>query len=206
MAAQTSARPSAPRPRPRHAGRGHLHRARRCLPGRRCCLLVSEGPRPQRPASRLPSDRPVRRFRRSRCLTIGLCAVLPNLGASWHLHQHGVRFVRRGHERVLRYEAIDELTVKVVRVFFHDVCTGEVHEVKLRSLAPGRPSIYFKQVRRPSTVSGTDRTQLIPSPRFANRSRLHRPPDGRPGLSRRAGPMGAWRSHPQGRGGSRQGA
>lgn len=90
------------------------------------------------------------------CLTIGLVRLIPNLGASWHLHQRGVRSRKRGQERVLRYEDIDELTHKVVRVFHHDVCTGEVHEVTLRSQAADKPAIYFKQVRRPRSISGAD--------------------------------------------------
>jgi hypothetical protein len=90
------------------------------------------------------------------CLTIGLVRLIPNLGASWHLHQRGVRSLKRGQEQVLRYEDVDELTHKVVRVFFHDVCTGEVHEVTLRGHTPGKPTIYFKQVRRPQRMSGAD--------------------------------------------------
>lgn len=96
------------------------------------------------------------------CLTIGLVRLLPNLNASWHLHQRGVRSVKRGREQVLRYADVDELTVKVVRVFHHDVCTGEVHEVTLRSHAANQSTISFKQVRRPRSISGADLNE--PSP------------------------------------------
>jgi hypothetical protein len=89
------------------------------------------------------------------CLVIGLVRLLPNLGASWHLHERGIRLVRRGGERVIQYRDVDELTLKVVRVYFHNVCTGEVHEATFRSHSPAS-KVFIKQVRRPGTVSGAD--------------------------------------------------
>src|SRR5262249_34815918 len=47
----------------------------------------------------------------------------------------------------------DELTLKVVRVFFHGVCTGEVHETTFKSHGTAS-KVFIKQVRRPSTTSG----------------------------------------------------
>jgi hypothetical protein len=90
------------------------------------------------------------------CLTIGLIRLLPTLGASWQLHQRGIRFRKGDRERVLRYEEIDELTRKVVRVFLHGVCTGEVHDVTLTAHRPDKSTLFFKHVRRPKTVSGAD--------------------------------------------------
>lgn len=89
------------------------------------------------------------------CLVIGLVRLVPNLGASWHLHEQGVRVVRRGGQRVLAYKDVEELTHKVVRVFVHGVCTGEVHEATFKSSGAAKP-VFIKQVRRPSTVSGGD--------------------------------------------------
>lgn len=89
------------------------------------------------------------------CLVIGLVRLIPNLGASWHLHERGIRLVGRGGERVLRYDDIDVLTLKVVRVFLHGACTGEVHEATFEALDPPR-KVFLKQVRRPSSVSGSD--------------------------------------------------
>src|SRR5262249_36107520 len=81
------------------------------------------------------------------CLVIGLVRLVPNLGASWHLHEHGFRLVRRSGERVLQYKDVDELTLKVVRVFFHGVCTGEVHETTFKSHGSAS-KVFIKQVRR----------------------------------------------------------
>jgi hypothetical protein len=89
------------------------------------------------------------------CLVIGLVRLVPNLGGSWHLHEHGVRLVRRGGERVILYKNVEELTLKVVRVFFHGVCTGEVHDATFKSHGPAN-KVFIKQVRRPSTTGGTD--------------------------------------------------
>jgi hypothetical protein len=89
------------------------------------------------------------------CLVTGLVRLVPNLGASWHLHERGVRLVRRSGERVLLDKDVEELTVKVVRVFFHGVCTGEVHEATFQSHGPAN-KVFIKQVRRPSTTSGAD--------------------------------------------------
>ncbi len=89
------------------------------------------------------------------CLVIGLVRLVPNLGASWHLHERGVRLVRRSGERVLHYKDVDELALKVVRVFFHGVCTGEVHEATFNSHGSAN-KIFIKQVRRPSTPLGAD--------------------------------------------------
>jgi hypothetical protein len=93
------------------------------------------------------------------CLGIGLVRLIPNMGASWHLHERGIRLLQRGKERVLRYEEVDELTLKVVRVFFHDVCTGDVHEATFTGHGPPRQAVHIKQVRRPRTVSGADLDQ-----------------------------------------------
>src|SRR5262245_28367310 len=46
------------------------------------------------------------------CLTSGLVRLIPNLGASWQLHEHGIKLTKGGNIRVLRYEDIDELTMK----------------------------------------------------------------------------------------------
>ena len=89
-------------------------------------------------------------------LTFGLVRLLPNLGASWSLHERGIRFVKSGSARSLRYEEIGELTVKAVRLFVDGVCTGDVRAVTFRSDAPGRPAIFVKQVRRPASLSGAD--------------------------------------------------
>ena len=89
------------------------------------------------------------------CLIIGVVRLVPNLGASWHLHEHGVRLVGRSGKRVLPYKDVDELTLKVVRVFFHGVCTGEVHDATFKSHGPAN-KVFIKQVRRPSTISGAD--------------------------------------------------
>lgn len=90
------------------------------------------------------------------CLVIGLVRLIPNIGATWHLHERGVRVVQRGKESALRFDEVDVLTHNIVRVFFHDVCTGEVHEVTFQSNAPEPRTIRIKQVRRPSSVSGAD--------------------------------------------------
>lgn len=93
------------------------------------------------------------------CLVIGLVRLIPNLGASWHLHEQGIRVLQRGQERVLRDEEVDELTHKIWRVYFHGVCTGEVHDVAFKSHPPDGETIRIKQVRRPGTVSGADLDQ-----------------------------------------------
>jgi len=93
------------------------------------------------------------------CLVVGLVRLIPNMGASWHLHEHGVRLLQRSKELVLRYEDVDEITFKTVRVYFHDVCTGEVDEATFTSHAPGKQAVRIKQVRRPGTVSGSDLNQ-----------------------------------------------
>lgn len=87
------------------------------------------------------------------CLVIGLVRLLPNLGTSWHVHEHGLRLVRRSGERVLRYEDVDELTLKEVRVFFHDVCTGVVSAATFRTPRPAG-KLFLKQVRRPNSAAG----------------------------------------------------
>jgi hypothetical protein len=89
------------------------------------------------------------------CLVIGLVRLVPNLRGSWHLHEHGVRLVRRSDERVLQYKDVDELTLKAVRVFLHGVCTGEVHEATFQSHGPA-DKVFIKQVRRPHTTAGAD--------------------------------------------------
>lgn len=93
------------------------------------------------------------------CLVIGLVRLIPNIGASWHLHEHGVRLLQRSQERVLRYEDVDELTLNAVRVFFHGVCTGEVNDATFTSNRPRKQSVHIKQVRRPGTTSGGDLNQ-----------------------------------------------
>src|SRR5262245_38304327 len=87
------------------------------------------------------------------CLIIGLVRLLPNRGASWHVHEHGIRLVRRSGERVLLYKDVDVLTLKVVRVFFHGVCTGEVHDATFTTIQPAG-KVRLKQVRRPSSTPG----------------------------------------------------
>src|SRR5262249_4778252 len=62
---------------------------------------------------------------------------------------------RRSGERALLYKDVDVITVRVVRVFFHGVCTGEVHEATFKSHEPA-DEVFIKQVRRPSTSSGDD--------------------------------------------------
>lgn len=93
------------------------------------------------------------------CLVIGLVRLIPNIGASWHLHEHGVRLLQRNKARVFRYEDVDEITLKTVRVYFHDVCTGEVDDATFTPHAPGKKAVRIKQVRRPGTVSGSDLNQ-----------------------------------------------
>jgi hypothetical protein len=103
------------------------------------------------------------------CLTIGLVRLVPSLGASWHLHEQGVRSLRRGQELALSYDDVDELTVNVARVFFHGVCTGEVREVTLRSQVPDKPAIHFRQVRRPGRASETGHDEPDQVRRFCDR-------------------------------------
>lgn len=89
------------------------------------------------------------------CLVIGLVRLVPNLGASWHLHEQGVRVVRRGDQRLLAYQDVDEVSLNAVRVFVNGVCTGDVQVATFASGRLGRP-IVIKQVRRPSTLSGVE--------------------------------------------------
>jgi hypothetical protein len=89
------------------------------------------------------------------CLVIGLARLMPNLGSSWHLHQRGICLVRRSGEQMLAYKDVDELTLKVTRVFLHGVCTGEVYEATFQRHRPAN-RISIKQVRRPSSISGSD--------------------------------------------------
>jgi hypothetical protein len=82
------------------------------------------------------------------CVVIGLVWLLRELGGRWHLYEHGVRLRRYGGERVLRYAQVDELTVKVVGVFFEGVCTCEVYEVTLQAGGAEGGPVYLKETRR----------------------------------------------------------
>lgn len=88
-------------------------------------------------------------------LVIGLVRLVPNPGASWHLHEQGVRVVRRGDQRVLANQDVDEVSLNAVRVFVNGVCTGDVQVATFTSGRVGRPMV-IKQVRRPSTISGVE--------------------------------------------------
>jgi hypothetical protein len=84
-------------------------------------------------------------------LIVGLVRLLPNRGASWHVHERGIRLARRNGERVIEFTNVDVLTLKVVRVFFHGVCTGEVTDATFQAQ---HNKVILKQVRRPTSAPG----------------------------------------------------